>query len=662
MSNEYNKRFYNQNSNDGIVNEECKAVTLRREKLNIQTDSISESVCITKMAESDLVEDKPPIETFGVALSGGGIRSATFNLGFLKALNDKGILKYADYLSTVSGGGYIGSFVQNRLKETKNYDTLFDEESLNHLKAHGDYLRPGKGVVKIFESFTFYFSTLMQTLLHSLWFILFFAFVLFFAVYIGEQLPNIPQSILTTLLSLFILVAIWYYLFHPLRYISRALWSAKYLLYALSTLAFLSLIALFTTLNTKTLFHNFGSIDSFIYLVFFAAAMVVVGFFANPNILSMHRYYRFRLQDTFLNDKKDQKLHSLIEDSKEGKYTFAPYPLINTTLNLQADKEISGMKSCDYFLLSPLYCGSKITGYTPSDKSEYSRMTLATALTISGAAVNPNMGYKSNRLLSFFMTLLNLRLGYWAMNPAIFKTSNNSESTLKHYYHKATRGLATWSAKKIQFALTLWPYYNIGELLGTMHSRRIRANLSDGGHIENLAAFELLRRKCKLIIASDAGADADYTFSDLQNLQIRARNELEISIEFPADQNPQNVIRPSLQTGQSQKHFCIANIYQLTKNEEKEWIGYFVFVKASVVAQKHKLSASMRINDDFYSYKNYHPAFPHESTVDQFFDEQQWNAYKTLGENIGHELLKEFSNDLSIDNLVEYFCKKQKET
>ena len=53
----------------------------------------------------------------GLALSGGGIRSATFNLGVLqgmaKVLNErtgKGMLPLFDYLSTVSGGGYIGSW------------------------------------------------------------------------------------------------------------------------------------------------------------------------------------------------------------------------------------------------------------------------------------------------------------------------------------------------------------------------------------------------------------------------------------------------------------------------------------------------------------------------------------------------------------------------
>jgi len=45
----------------------------------------------------------------GLALSGGGIRSAAFNLGVLQALSRSGLLPRIDYLSTVSGGGYIGS-------------------------------------------------------------------------------------------------------------------------------------------------------------------------------------------------------------------------------------------------------------------------------------------------------------------------------------------------------------------------------------------------------------------------------------------------------------------------------------------------------------------------------------------------------------------------
>lgn len=51
------------------------------------------------------------LDLFGLAFSGGGIRSATFNLGVLQALSQIGLLKHVDYLSTVSGGGYIGTWL-----------------------------------------------------------------------------------------------------------------------------------------------------------------------------------------------------------------------------------------------------------------------------------------------------------------------------------------------------------------------------------------------------------------------------------------------------------------------------------------------------------------------------------------------------------------------
>jgi hypothetical protein len=59
----------------------------------------------------------------GLCFSGGGIRSATFNLGILQGLAAKGWLEQVDYLSSVSGGGYIHSWLAAWLKrETKEQE------------------------------------------------------------------------------------------------------------------------------------------------------------------------------------------------------------------------------------------------------------------------------------------------------------------------------------------------------------------------------------------------------------------------------------------------------------------------------------------------------------------------------------------------------------
>src|SRR5215213_2089904 len=56
---------------------------------------------VTAMHDADLK---------ALCFSGGGIRSATFGLGVVQALAKHGLLPEFDYLSTVSGGGYLGSW------------------------------------------------------------------------------------------------------------------------------------------------------------------------------------------------------------------------------------------------------------------------------------------------------------------------------------------------------------------------------------------------------------------------------------------------------------------------------------------------------------------------------------------------------------------------
>ena len=96
------------------------------------------------------VEKSDPL-TWGLALSGGGIRSATFCFGLLRALAKNGLLKRFDYLSTVSGGGYIGSML-GRLysKETPAEAVergLGSDESLLlwWMRNNGRYLTPAGG-------------------------------------------------------------------------------------------------------------------------------------------------------------------------------------------------------------------------------------------------------------------------------------------------------------------------------------------------------------------------------------------------------------------------------------------------------------------------------------------------------------------------------------
>ena len=84
----------------------------------------------------------------GLSLSGGGIRSAAFALGVLQALEETKVLSRCDYLSTVSGGGYIGSSLSAALQTTKGIFPFRSEleqdetPSLQHLRDNSNYLFP----------------------------------------------------------------------------------------------------------------------------------------------------------------------------------------------------------------------------------------------------------------------------------------------------------------------------------------------------------------------------------------------------------------------------------------------------------------------------------------------------------------------------------------
>lgn len=586
-----------------------------------------EELIYKRRSELKLEDDR---ELLGIALSGGGIRSATFNLGLLKSFNSCDLLKRSDYISSVSGGGYTHSFVQKELYENSDFKALFNDKQIKRLRSYGDYLRPHKGIRKLFESITFYLSFFVLAIMHLFWYLL-----LLFAIVLGvllffSTLPSVTPLGLS--ISLFILFSafLWYYFLHPLRYYSKIFWSDRLLFYIFAIATILLTINYLSLKNIDLLpisLQNYADSASFISLI---VAIIILGYFSNPNILSMHRYYRLKITDAYLSGS-NLKVVDLLKNS----ITTAPYPLICSTLNIQADKKIKGQKSCDYFLFSPLYSGSYLTGYAPSASPLFKRMTLGTAVTISGAALNSMMGYKSNRLISFFLTLLNIRLGYWAINPLLLKGERKIDRMGLFFLYNGLKALPTY-----------WPFYNLAELFGKMNLSRWMVNLSDGGGIENLGAFELFKRRVKVIICSDASADPNYEFEDLRNLLLRVRNELQFAIEFEDNQRVEEIIKPKASSGYSQGHYCIGRYYTLpdpSKDIKREFLGYFIYIKSSITAPQQVISDDTR-RDDYYGYKNHHPAFPHEPTTDQFFDKHQWQAYYKLGEEIGNNLSKEFKD------------------
>ncbi len=613
-----------------VILREKEQLRLRRKKLGMEHSSSEQE------------------NWFGIALSGGGIRSATINLGILKTLNKFGILQKADYLSSVSGGGYTNAYVQGTAKREGDFDKLFTPEQIDAMRHHGEYLIPGKGFWKTGNTFLLTVAFAVSWLMS-----------LISPVIVGGLIYHI-YLIITGLLG--------ERPFAWLNFLQGSNWS-QWLIGAVGGLLlvhFLANIILNFNLGVSKLFNRVELVVFVVALTLYvwvvvtgfqgseyltgeqitdyainAVLLFVLGFFTNPNALSFHRYYRKQLADLFLRFSGSHQNVALKDvfnaDSDKKTDYLAPYPLINTCLNLlnpDGDDVFKGSKTSDYYLLSPLFCGSKLVGYVPTDRYwDYQRMTLPAAVTISAAAVNPGMGMYSNQLLSVLMTVFNARLGFWISNPRILEKTR---------------------------AIVWWPIYFFRELLGRIGSNNTMINISDGGHIENLGAYELLRRGCRLIVAVDAGEDKLYAFTDLNNLIIRARNELGLEIRFRHDEQPEELIRPRPSQVYSKKRYAVADIYQwwddqktvdpttqletsqVLNFDEPRKVGTFIYVKSSVLAPTGKpvlSEAEDRLKFGTYKYKIYHPDFPHEPTSDQFFDEIQWEAYYQLGQYLGADML-----------------------
>jgi hypothetical protein len=153
-------------------------------------------------------------------------------------------------------------------------------------------------------------------------------------------------------------------------------------------------------------------------------------------------------------------------------------------------------------------------------------------------------------------------------------------------------------------------------------------NLSDGGHIENLATIELLRRRCKYIITGDAEADPEMHFGGMATLIRFARIDLGVDIKI--DLGPVHVPKKrgvKRRLGLSEKHYAVGTIKYPGETE----LGYLLYFKSSVTGDEDEV-----VNE----YRSRSATFPHETTADQFFDEGQFEAYRALGEHMGRSALQ----------------------
>ena len=358
-------------------------------------------------------------------------------------------------------------------------------------------------------------------------------------------------------------------------------------------------------------------------LFLIVALWFLIGFCVNVNYFGLHRMYRDRLMELFLPDKEAVETMVRRYANNADTTTLAsicespckrPYHLINTNVVL-VDSSTTKYRSRggDNFIMSPLYCGSSATGWRRS-KNYLTDLdpgvTLATAMAISGAAASPNAGrygLTRERSNSLLMSVLGLRLGYWAPNPNPDNSSNRPPNFV--------------------FPGIAWV------VLGSLKEDRKVMDLTDGGHFENLGLYELIRRKLAFIVVCDSSADLDSRFRDLAVAINRVKVDFGVSIRFSTEENePKNVDTAEGVTSQLRNELSAHGFASAEILYEDQTKGQLIYLKP--ILRKD-------LSIEIYSYKARHADFPHETTYDQFFDEDQFEAYRELGFHLGNQFTEQ---------------------
>ncbi len=392
---------------------------------------------------------------------------------------------------------------------------------------------------------------------------------------------------------------------------------------SLAALVFAALLAILVSTLDRTVEHaiephfSAGSralLDAGLQVALIGAS-VIFSFPINVNRFSLHAVYRNRLVRAFLGSARmfsvaragrdrnrrrnadpftdfDQNDNIRMKDLPSKKLLH----VLNTTLNVAATRNLAWQqRKAEPFTITPLACGNHNVGYRPTEKfaARNGGVTLGTAMAISGAAVSPNMGSHSSPLVCFLLMLTNLRLGWWLGNPR------------HHDYMKEGPDLGIVAMLK--------------ELAGHTTDDGAWIYLSDGGHFDNIGLYEMVRRRCRLIVVSDAGEDPECSLSDLGDCLRKIYIDLGVSIDFRDFQ-----IKKRQDPPVPGKYCAIADItYPNTQEGTKP--GWLLYVKTSYLGDERT---------DIRSYAAAHALFPNESTVNQWFSESQLESYRALGAHI----------------------------
>jgi Patatin-like phospholipase len=348
-----------------------------------------------------------------------------------------------------------------------------------------------------------------------------------------------------------------------------------------------------------------------LWIAVLLGGVVALGWLADPNLISLHGFYKSRLARAYLGASNTARNNDEITDAVPGDDlglkelwnhdVGGPYHLVNSALNLVGGSDLAtSQRLAENFVMTRYHCGSARAGYRCTANYMSGELSLATAAAISGAAISPTMGSKSpSAALTLLLSLLNVRLGFWAPTPSG-----------KRWYEPHAR---------------LWPFYVLQETLANTGRMAAYCYLTDGGHFDNTGLYALIERGCRYIVVCDCGADPLMGFEDVGNAIRRCRIDFGVEIDLTIDDFAVHTRNDGVGTthvGRGTIRYQPEHLRMLGLEANTGATGTVLWIKPSVTA----LSAA-----DVRQYLRANSDFPQQPTSEQWYDESQFESYRRLG-------------------------------
>src|SRR6266545_2960246 len=457
----------------------------------------------------------------GICCSGGGIRSAAYNLGALQALHVRKVFQQADYLAAVSGGAYIAA-AHAIVRHDSPEGVAFDGQAFEFaprspeerfLRSHTMYLADSlsnkmKLAVRVlmgaFVNFLFFYLLLLAVSRPIGWFL---TSKYMHPELAGRSFALQPHLWFVTLWPAIVGVGI--ALFALLHRFSS---ERKYKVTVWVASGFVLLVgdaAAHGRDGQVTIFGNDLG-PQWVWFLGISIALLVFSGLSDETLWSMHPFYKRRLASAYALERKSWSNAEALDfdtvrllsayENPAGENQEWPELIICAAANISDVGATPTGRRAVSFTFGPNEIGGPDTGYIATDQMEAALdwrrrrdITLQAAVAISGAALSPAMGKMTRPSVTALLALANARLGVWLPNPRWVLAMRKQEPN------------AVWSQRpRIR--------YLFNEMLGKHPRDGLFLYVTDGGHWENLGLVELLRRGCTEIYCFDAAGDKVDTF------------------------------------------------------------------------------------------------------------------------------------------------------